>query len=226
MLVQFLKDVCGNLKFAGKVKFVKFVQFPNAFAPTPVTLFGITNVSKEVVDAIYEEYVNGNDVDLVTEVVIKPIEEKDVNKDTLTLIEKTADGSTVVQYLDLSVFVSVVVNDEVKATGEVTELSKPVTFTIALPKDIATVKDGYTRTYYVIREHEGKTEKLPVTVNKDGSLSFTTDKFSTSVLTYVDSKLGGTPNTSDNSFVGMYILMTTLSLATILVLKKKEELSR
>lgn len=186
----------------------------------------VTNVSKEVVDAILEEYENGNDVDLVTEVVIKPIEEKDVNKDTITLIEKTAEGQTVVQYLDLSVFVSVVVNDEVKATGEVTELSKPVTFTIALPKDIATVKDGYTRTYYVIREHEGKTEKLEVTVNKDGSLSFTTDKFSTYVLTYVDSKLGGTPNTSDNSFVGMYILMATLSLATILVLKKKEELSR
>lgn len=186
----------------------------------------VTNVSKEVVDAILEEYVNGNDVDLVTEVVIKPIEEKDVNKDTITLIEKTADGSTVVQYLDLSVFVRVVVNDEVKATGEVTELSKPVTFTIALPKDIATVKDGYTRTYYVIREHEGKTEKLEVTVNKDGSLSFTTDKFSTYVLTYVDSKLGGTPNTSDNSYVGMYIVMATLSLATILVLKKKEEFSK
>ena len=186
----------------------------------------VTNVSKEVVEAIKEEYEKGNDVDLVTEVVVKAIEEKDVNKETITLIEQTVKGSKVVQYLDLSVLVNVVVNDEVKTTGEVTELSKPVTFTIALPKDVATVKDGYTRTYYVIREHDGKTDKLPVTVNKDGSLSFTTDKFSTYALTYVDSKLGGTPSTSDNSFVGMYILMATLSLATLFVLKKKEELSK
>ena len=186
----------------------------------------VTNVPNEVVEAIKEEYVNGNDVDLVTEVVVDTIDKKDVNKETLTLIEKTANGQTVVQYLDLNVLVNVVVNDEVKAIGKVSELTNPMTFTIALPKDVATLKEGYSRTYYVIREHEGKTDKLPVTVNEDGLLSFTTDKFSTYALTYVDSKLGGTPNTSDNSIVSMYVVVATISLAILVVLKKKEALCK
>lgn len=190
----------------------------------------VTNVSKELVESIIEEIEKGNDVDLVTEVVIKPIDEKEVTKETIQLIVETVNGSEVAQYLDLSVLVSVLVNDEVIATSEITELSKPMTFTIVIPEELAKVEDGFTRTYYVVREHNGVVEKLPVTVNGDGTLTFSTDKFSTYALIYVDTKVEDveteTPETTDNYYVMLYAIMALLSFAILVVLKQKKELSK
>lgn len=230
----------------------------------------VTNVSEELVESIVNEIENGNDVDLVTEVVIKSIDEKEVTKETIQLIVETVKGSEVAQYLDLSVLLSVIVNDEVIATSEITELSKPMTFTIVIPEELAKLEEGFTRTYYVVREHNGVAEKLPVTVNSDGTLTFSTDKFSTYALVYVDTKVEDvkpevkpedkpevtpeikpevtpevkpeekpevkpevkpeekpeTPETGDNSHVMVYAFIALLSLAVILVLKKKEELSK
>ena len=69
-----------------------------------------------------------------------------------------------------------------------TTLSNPIALTIVLPTELQEVAEGYTRTYYVVRVHDGKAELLETTLSEDGkSLTFETDKFSTYALTYVDS---------------------------------------
>ena len=48
------------------------------------------------------------------------------------------------------------------------------------------MKEG--RTFYVIRVHDGKAEKLDTVENEDGTLTFKTDKFSTYALAYEDAQ--------------------------------------
>ena len=148
-------------------------------------------IEEKVVEAIKEAIEAEKEVEVTTTVVAEPVKEEAVDKADVKLVAKAADGSTVAQYLDLSVLMTVVVDgDEANAvTGEVTELDKEVTFTIAVPEELKAVKEGYTREFYIIRVHEGETEKLPVTVNADGTLSFKTDRFSTYALAYTDTAI-------------------------------------
>ena len=146
-------------------------------------------------------------------------EEKSVAEADVKLVEKTADGSTVVQYLDLSVLMTVKAEGQADVTGEVKELADEVTFTIAVPKELKAVKDGYTREYYVIRVHEGKTDKLPVTVNADGTLSFKTDRFSTYALAYTDKE---TPKTGDTTAMMPWLAVMAVAAAGAVVFKRRE----
>ena len=57
-----------------------------------------------------------------------------------------------------------------------------MTFKVAIPTDL--IKEG--REYFIIRIHNGLAEKLDTTLNEDGTLSFSTDKFSTYALAYAD----------------------------------------
>ena len=67
-------------------------------------------------------------------------------------------------------------------------------FTVAIPEDL--MKEG--RTFYVIRVHDGKAEKLETVENEDGTLTFKTDKFSTYALAYEDAQESTTTPTTPN----------------------------
>ena len=184
-------------------------------------------VEENVVEAIEEAVVAGEEVEVSTTVVATPVEEKDVEatfgKDNVVLVETAAGDDTVAQYLDLSVLMTVSVNGQEVATGEVKELAKEVTFTIAVPKELKEVKDGYTREYYVIRVHDGKTDKLPVTVNADGTLSFKTDRFSTYALAYEDTAKAApeTPKTGDAGMMPWLAVMAVAAVGAV-SFKKRE----
>lgn len=105
--------------------------------------------------------------------------------------------------------------------GILNELTGKVQFEIAIPDDLKQVSKEYSRTFYIIREHEGEVEILPTTL-KDGKLLFETDKFSTYVLAYEDIK---NPETFDSTT--SYITLGLTSLLCLggasIVLKSRKE---
>lgn len=103
--------------------------------------------------------------------------------------------------LDISLFAQVIGNNQVKVKLEDTNKGN-IIIKMAIPKDIPKKADKATRKYYVVRFHKDKDGKeskdvIDVTENKDGTLSFTSSKFSTYVLSYVDT----IPSTGQNNSI-------------------------
>ncbi|NBK97507.1 MAG: hypothetical protein EOM50_05735, partial [Erysipelotrichia bacterium] len=149
------------------------------------------NVSKETADKILRAIELGKTI--TSEIAVEAVKETDVDKTVLKAVNeevKSLSSDTkvveVAQYLDLSVLLKTNVNE---VLGNIDILDKPITLTVALPKEL--VKEG--RVFYVIRVHEGVAEKLETTLNEDGTLSFATDKFSTYALVYEEKVEKTTP---------------------------------
>ena len=153
--------------------------------------------------------------DVKTEVVVKKVEETKLDAAVKKEIdEKIKDNNLVVaQYLDLSI---VIFADNAEL-GKVTELTEEITYTIAIPADLA--KEG--REFVVVRVHDGVPEILPTTMNDDGTLSFKTDRFSTYALAYKDDT-GKAPQTSDNLMMNAFVMLSLLSGCAFIALKRKE----
>ena len=122
--------------------------------------------------------------------------------------------NAVASYFDLTLKV-VSLGSEV---GTISETSNKIKFQVALPDELKEVKDGYTRTYYIIRYHDNLAEVLDTKLG-DNLLTFESDKFSTYAITYVDTKIPVTtkdetnPKTGDN--VVLYTVISIISLLGI-----------
>ncbi|MDY3275546.1 MAG: Ig-like domain-containing protein [Agathobacter sp.] len=95
-------------------------------------------------------------------------------------------------YVDLSMYKNIKTKEEdvvtSDATTQITDTGTEITITMAIPDDIdQQVPEGFTRTYNVIRVHDGNAEVLPSEQNGN-QLTFRTSKFSTYAVTYVDVK--------------------------------------
>ena len=102
-----------------------------------------------------------------------------------------------------------------------------------MPTDLLDVAEGYTRVFYIIREHDGKVELLETKV-EDGELVFESDKFSTYAIAYkdvensgegeaesepvVDTEKSDIPQTGDN--VVTYIILAAVAMIGIVAFKK------
>lgn len=179
-------------------------------------------------EAIEEKIAEGIDVNTVINVeFVKPEEtSEEVKKDIEKVIAAAKENNVeVAQYLDINI--KVMAGDE--ELGKITTTTEKLTFQVAVPEELK--KEG--RTFIVIRVHDGKVEELK-TVEKDGMLTFETDKFSTYALTYKDAEptkpatkpatKPTTPNTSDMSMIINFGIMAILSGMILVVLKKKESL--
>lgn len=125
------------------------------------------------------------------------------------------------------------INDNFVLGTEITDkLDNKVKVTLDVPKTIEELKEGYTRKYSVIRIHENDDNKfessvLPAT-EKDGKVTFETDRFSTYVLAYEDVKneiKTENPKTGDNMltyFVASIISVVGLMLTTLKITKKSK----
>lgn len=91
-------------------------------------------------------------------------------------------------YLDISMWKVIGDSEPEKVTG--TELSKKVKISVELPENLIAPK-GKTRTYYVIRVHDGVAEILPTTLNGK-TITFETDRFSTYSIWYTEQDVKGT----------------------------------
>lgn len=159
-----------------------------------------------------------------TELVADEVEAKEVTEETVKVIEKVLEGEEkVAAYFDVNVLLKA--NKE--TIGKITELDNKVKVEVAMPTTLPTVKEGYTRNYYVIRVHDGETTKLDVEL-VDGKLVFETDRFSTYALAYNDVKNNEVvnPQTLDNvnSYVAIAIIsLVSLAGVTLYITKKSKQ---
>ena len=119
----------------------------------------------------------------------------------------------IVEYLDINI----VLLENGKDIKHLSSLSKGIELSAILP-ELPEVAKGYTRKYYVLREHDGKIERLDATLSEDGkTISFVSDKFSTYALAYadvvdkVDETVVENPETGDH--IGAYVAMLLCSIA-------------
>ena len=97
-----------------------------------------------------------------------------------TFVQAMDKDAVIAQYLDLKVLL-LADNQEI---GEISQLSNPITFTLAIPDSLKA--DG--RVFTVVRVHNGQEEALKTIMNEDGTISFSTDRFSTYALVYTDAE--------------------------------------
>lgn len=120
------------------------------------------------------------------------------NTDAQVKVEK---GIT---YLDLSMYKNVTTKKEdvetSNTTTQITDTETDITITMVLPEEFPLVKEGFSRTYNVIRVHGNEAQLLPC--RKDGNnLTFKTSKFSTYAISYVDVKETPVPSSSGGGSV-------------------------
>lgn len=132
---------------------------------------------KKVIEAIAEGKT------IILNVETKKIEEPKNHEDFL----KVKEGTQVAAYFDISVLIKT--NDKVEL-GKVPELANKINLAVILPEKLQIIPEGFIREYFIIREHDGKIEKISAMINEEGKMiTFETDKFSTYALAYVDTKV-------------------------------------
>ena len=169
---------------------------------------------KTLVDAV-------KDINAVVEVSVENQEEKVVPKEAAEEITKVVKEAKTEEKAEMKVasFFDITLNVKNNVTGDklgtLSELGKKLTFNVALPEEITKVEEGYTRTYYIVRYHDGKAEILDTKISGN-ILTFETDKFSTYAIAYTDVKTSAVinPGTGDN--IILYItagIMATVGIA-------------
>lgn len=190
--------------------------------------------SDELINAIADAIKSGNTIS--TEIVTNVVSENQVNATVLDEIKKSlGENGKIAQYLDLTIMIKSVSPDGTeKELGTLKELEKEITFTIVIPKNL--IKEG--RGFFVLRNHEGKVDKLTLSKNTDDTYSFKTGEFSTYALAYEDgtstnsdskdsntssnvSQTGNSniPQTGDSGVL-MYGVVMVLALAMVIFSKK------
>lgn len=138
-------------------------------------------------------------------------EKVDVEEATKEEFAKVDEKMSLSDFFDISILV--------KADGQnhhLTELTKAINLSVAIPENIPAVKEGYTRTYYILRKHEDKIEKLDAKISEDGKMiSFATDKFSTYAIAYLDSEKPVTANPQTYDGIVSYLIIGSISALTL-----------
>ena len=131
-------------------------------------------------------------------------------------VNEKVNGANLVGLYDITI--PVTINGE--SAGELTELSNPITLSVAIPEGLPEVAEGYERVYYVVRDHNGEIEVLNTTVNDDNTISFESDKFSTYALAYVDQEVEAEEPTVDGEKedTAKTDIMANIEIAAIIVL--------
>lgn len=104
------------------------------------------------------------------------------------------NGFTIGSYLDLDCFIQYG-----RSASQKYELSSEITVSVTLPAKLINTDSSKTRTYKVVRIHDGAADLLNADFDAStGKLSFKTDRFSTYAIIYQDT----TANTSGNGSNG------------------------
>ena len=145
---------------------------------------------------------------------IKPIDltETEVQKITEALENNKIKGAKLSDFFDITINVK---NANTGAIiGTLPELKSEIELVVALPEDLLSVEKGYTRTYYIVRKHNGSLDIIDPVLSKDNkSLTFLSDKYSTYAIAYVDTPIPENPKTGDNIIV--YVVLGLLSICSI-----------
>lgn len=141
-----------------------------------------------LVKAIKDSKIDVADINAIVLVTIDNQKEEQVPEEAAKSINELAkekENIKVVSFFDITLNVKNNVTGE--TLGTLSTLDNKIKFNMALPEELTKVAEGYTRKYYVVRYHDGKSEIISASV--DGNvLSFESDKFSTYALAYEDVK--------------------------------------
>ena len=129
------------------------------------------------VDEKKEEPLPETEQKLTTEAVAK------VQTNSLSSEEQEAKTAVTKIAAILDINLEAQIGDNV--THQLTETGAPVELSVTLPEDIPAAAEGTTRTYRVIRIHNGEVTILDAEL-KDGKICFSSDKYSTYILVYTD----------------------------------------
>ena len=161
----------------------------------------------------------------MVEVITKALPKEDV-ADEIEVISEKLEGSTAVDYYDISVVLTV---DNV-VVGNVSELEKSIRVTLPLPDDIPAVAENYERQYYVLRLHNGEVKKIKADLNDDNTISFDSDKFSIYTISYEDTLINnsniGVKTTANGKglifLIGITLLFFILALIVMVAARRKK----
>lgn len=136
-------------------------------------------VSEETLNKIEKAISEGKEIS--AELVVEKVEPESVPADDIEAFVRVSTDNEhsnlkIGKYFNISVLIK---TDDGEELGTYNEMTGKVTLTIPEPKDIPCPKG---MEYVVIRIHGKETAILPVKVNRDGSLSFETDRFSSYAL--------------------------------------------
>lgn len=160
--------------------------------------FDETLAEKLLTDEEKEAYEAGTPVLVYLEE--KVVDKKDVSAEDMTAIEKTIadEGYTYGVCLDLSLWKKLGNNAAVQIHNT---NGNPIKITVSIPDTLKNAPEGYTRTYQIVRVHDGV-----ATVLAEGTgdtLTLSSDKFSSYFIVYKDAKKAAddkkqdTPATAD-----------------------------
>lgn len=145
-------------------------------------------LKETLVKAIKDSKLDVADINAIVMVTIDNQKEEQVPEEaskSINELAKEKENIKVVSFFDITLNVKNNVTGE--TFGTLSTLDNKIKFNMALPEELTKVAEGYTRKYYVVRYHDGKSEIISASV--DGNvLSFESDKFSTYALAYEDVK--------------------------------------
>ena len=232
------KEINTDVRKDDKSPEVKAANLTDEFAEST-----LSDEEKALIDNAVD---HGKSVDIDLYLDIKDISDT-ISTSDKEKIKAYATNTDNIAFFDISLFKEIIISGQSQGATSIHELTTPLKLTIGVPKSFPAVADGYTRTYEVIRLHDGNVEKLPTTLNADGTITFETDKFSTYALAYTDKKkentttdapttkvdtpstkapkadTKNTPDTGDKMNIGLVVmLMLSSGLAAIyLTLRRK-----
>ena len=180
-----IKKDDGEKAVSTEVK--KDEKSPEVKAANLTDEFAESTLSNEEKADIEDAINNGEDVKVDVYLEIEDISDT-ISASDKEKIKASVTNADNIEYFDISLFKEISISGQTLGATSVHELTTPLKLTIGVPKSFPAVADGYTRTYKVLRLHDGSVTVLPTTLNADGTLSFETDKFSTYALAYTDTK--------------------------------------
>lgn len=128
---------------------------------------------------------NGADIDII----LKVTDASDaIGADSRAQIEKAASGYVIGQYLDISLYKQITVDGRTGELVPITGVSGGITVSVKIPKELLNTDEAVTRTFWILRNHEGAVDFLATAYDAQANaLTFTTDRFSDYAIVYQDS---------------------------------------
>ena len=174
----------------------------------------VEGVSEELKEILLDAIDNGSSI--AFKVVSEEANEEEAEADIAKVTGALKEGEKVAGYLNIRVAIGV---DGVYV-GDVTVLAEKVTVEVDMPNDLPKVEAGHVRKFFVIRVHNGETQRLEAKVNGD-KLTFENDLFSTFAIGYED-VAETVPNTGDKLAVYIGVAMIAISgLGAVILINKK-----
>lgn len=141
-----------------------------------------------LVKSIEDAKIDVKDINAIVMVTINETKKEEVPeeaKDNILKLTTKNENLKISAYFDITLDVKNNITGETLGTLNV--LNDKIKFNMVLPEEITNVNEGYTRKYFIVRYHDGKSEMLPTTL-EGNIITFESDKFSTYALVYEDVK--------------------------------------